>query len=144
MPHEQNYLDIDPTYKDAYGVPLLRMTFDYTDQDKALVSYMVKVTRKIAEEIGADHIESIEKQGEFDVKKDSNTHNTGGVIMGADPETSAVNTYMQMWDAQNVFVVGSSAFPHNSCFNPTGTLGALSYRAAEGIQTYLKTGGPLV
>lgn len=144
MPHEQNYLDIDPTYKDAYGVPLLRMTFDYTDQDKALVSYMVKVTRKIAEEIGADHIESIETQGEFDVNKDSNTHNTGGVIMGADPETSAVNTYMQMWDAQNVFVVGSSAFPHNSCFNPTGTLGALSYRAAEGIQTYLKTGGPLV
>ncbi|PID14498.1 GMC family oxidoreductase [Sporosarcina sp. P34] len=144
MPHEQNYLDIDPTYKDAYGVPLLRMTFDYTDQDKELVSYMVKVTRKIAEEIGADHIESIETQGEFNVNKDSNTHNTGGVIMGADPETSAVNTYLQMWDAPNVFVVGSSAFPHNSCFNPTGTLGALSYRAAEGIQTYLKTGEPLV
>ena len=49
-----------------------------------------------------------------------------------------------MWEAENVFVLGASAFPHNSCFNPTGTLGALSYRASEGIQKYLKEGGILV
>ncbi|GAB6258132.1 hypothetical protein PSKAS_36540 [Peribacillus sp. N1] len=49
-----------------------------------------------------------------------------------------------MWDAENVFVDGSSAFPHNSSFNPTGTLGAFSYRAAEGIVKYLKKGGSLV
>lgn len=75
---------------------------------------------------------------------DTNTHNTGGVIIGSDPVNSAINTYSQMWDAENVFVVGASAFPHNSCFNPTGTLGALSYRAAEGIEKYLKQGGSLV
>lgn len=105
---------------------------------------MSKITRKFAEEIGADIIDTNEEQGPFNVNKDSNTHNTGGVIMGTDPEKSALNTYLQMWEAENVFVLGASAFPHNSCFNPTGTLGALSYRAAEGIQKYLKEGGLLV
>lgn len=144
MPHKNNYLDLDPEYKDAYGMPLLRMTYDYTEQDRELVKYMAGVTSKIAEEMGADIIETASEQAPFNVNKDTNTHNTGGVIMGADPATSAVNSYLQMWEAENVFVVGASAFPHNSNFNPTGTLGALSYRAAEGIQTYLKQGGLLV
>ncbi|WP_342601441.1 hypothetical protein MHB48_20040 [Psychrobacillus sp. FSL H8-0483] len=50
----------------------------------------------------------------------------------------------KMREAENVFVVGATAFPHNSCYNPTGTVGALTYRAAEGIQAYLKQGGLLV
>ncbi|TWT02428.1 GMC family oxidoreductase [Planomicrobium sp. CPCC 101079] len=144
MPHRYNYLDLDPTYKDAYGKPLLRMTFDYTEQDKELVKFMAKKTHEIAEKIGADIIQTNDVQNDFNVNKDTNTHNTGGVIMGADPETSAVNSYLQMWDAENVFVVGASAFPHNSSFNPTATLGALSYRASEGIQMFLKKGGSLV
>ncbi|MCU6599049.1 GMC family oxidoreductase [Peribacillus frigoritolerans] len=144
MPHIQNYLDLDPTYKDVYGMPLLRMTYDYTDQDRELVKYMAKVTRSIAKKMGPDHIDTVAEQADFNVNTDTNTHNTGGVIMGADPKNSAVNTYLQMWDAENVFVAGSSAFPHNSSFNPTGTLGAFSYRAAEGIVKYLKKGGSLV
>ncbi|ULM99131.1 GMC family oxidoreductase [Peribacillus frigoritolerans] len=144
MPHIQNYLDLDPTYKDVYGMPLLRMTYDYTAQDRELVKYMAKVTRSIAKKMGPDHIDTVAEQADFNVNTDTNTHNTGGVIMGADPKNSAVNTYLQMWDAENVFVAGSSAFPHNSSFNPTGTLGAFSYRAAEGIVKYLKSGGSLV
>lgn len=144
LPHIENYLDLDPTYKDAYGMPLLRMTYDYTEQDRELVKYVSKVTKKIAEDMGPDHIETVDEQAPFNVNVDTNTHNTGGVIMGDNPETSAVNSYMQMWDAENIFVIGASAFPHNSCFNPTGTIGALSYRASEGIEKYLKDGGPLV
>ena len=86
MPYRYNYLDLDPAYKDAYGKPLLRMTFDYTEQDREMVKYISKVTHKIAEEIGADIIDTNEIQGDFNVNKDTNTHNTGGVIMGADPE----------------------------------------------------------
>lgn len=144
MPHKNNYLDLDPEYKDAYGMPLLRMTYDYTEQDRQLVKHMAGVTSKIAETMGADIIDTASELAPFNVNKDTNTHNTGGVIMGADPATSAVNSYLQMWEAENVFVVGASAFPHNSSFNPTGTLGALSYRAAEGIEKYLKQGGLLV
>jgi len=33
-----NYLDLDPTYKDAWGLPLLRMTFDFPENDPKYVS----------------------------------------------------------------------------------------------------------
>jgi gluconate 2-dehydrogenase alpha chain len=70
------------------------------------------------------------------------THNTGGAIMGTDPKTSAVNGWMQSWDVTNVFVLGASAFPHNSGYNPTGPVAALAYRSAEAIRDrYLKSPG---
>jgi len=73
------------------------------------------------------------------------THNTGGAIMGNDPKTSAVNRYLQSWDVPNVFVVGASAYPHNASYNPTGTVGALTYWALDAIKNrYLKAPGPLV
>ena len=72
------------------------------------------------------------------------THNTGGAIMGADPTTSAVNQYLQSWAVPNVFVVGASAFPQNGGYNPTGTVGALTYWALEAIRNrYLERPGPL-
>ena len=40
--------------------------------------------------------------------------------------------------------MGSGAFPQNAGYNPTGTVGALTYWALEGIKTYLKSPGPLV
>src|SRR5699024_6703877 len=69
----------------------------------------------------------------FDIVPAHNDHITGGVIMGDDPDTSVLNNYLQMWDMDNIFVIGASAFPHNGGYNPTGTVGALAYRAAEWI-----------
>ena len=47
--------------------------------------------------------------------------------MGADPNTSAINRYLQSWDVSNLFVMGASGFPQNAGYNPTGTLAALAY-----------------
>ena len=96
------------------------------------------------EAMGADTVARQEELGDYDIRPYQSTHNTGGAIMGDDPDTSAVNHYLQMWDADNVFVVGASAFAHNGGYNPTGTVGALAYRAAEGIVKYSKNGGQLV
>lgn len=145
LPFKDNYLDLDPTYKDANGDPLLRLTFNWRKQDRELAKFMGEKSAEIMKAMGAD---SINMSGadvkDFDIRNYQSTHNTGGVIMGADPETSALNSYLQMWDCENVFVPGASAFPHNSGYNPTNTVGALSYRAAEGIEKYLKDGGSLV
>ena len=65
--------------------------------------------------------------------------------MGADPKTSALNRYLQSWDVPNVFVLGASAFPQNAGYNPTGTVGALTYWALDAIKAqYLKNPAPLV
>ncbi|WP_010648010.1 GMC family oxidoreductase [Oceanobacillus massiliensis] len=144
IPHKNNYMDLDPEYTDSYGNPLLRLTYDFTDQDRGLYEYLSKRGAEILKEMGANTVEERTISDHWDVVPYQTTHNTGGVIMGADPETSAVNNYLQMWDVDNVFVVGASAFVHNGGYNPTGTVGALAYRAAEGIQQFIENGGQLV
>jgi gluconate 2-dehydrogenase alpha chain len=64
--------------------------------------------------------------------------------MGRDPKTSVLNRYLQSWDVANVFVMGASAFPQNAGYNPTGTVGALTFWACEAILKYLKSPGSLV
>jgi gluconate 2-dehydrogenase alpha chain len=144
MPFKYHYLDLDPTYKDAYGDPLMRITFDFEDQDRNLARFMADKCGAILKEMGADHIDKMKDLGPYDITTYQSTHNTGGVIMGSDPKTSAVNNYLQMWDVDNLFVVGASAFAHNSGYNPTDTVGALAYRAAEGILKYHEKGGQVV
>lgn len=144
MSFKHHFLDLDPTYKDSYGDPLMRLTFDFEEQDRELAKFLAGKAAEILKEMGADHIDPLKELGPYDIVTYQSTHNTGGVIMGSTPETSAVNTYSQMWDYDNLFVVGASSFPQNAGYNPTGTVGALAYRAAEGILTYRKKGGSLV
>jgi gluconate 2-dehydrogenase alpha chain len=137
-------MDLDPEYKDVNGIPLIRITYDFEDQDREMVKFLATKTAAIMKEMNPTKMETSAAMTNYNIVPYQSTHNTGGVVMGADPKTSAVNSFLQMWDAENVFVVGASAFPHNSGYNPTGTMTALSYRAAEGIAKYLKQPGSLV
>lgn len=145
LPWEYNYMDLDPTYKDFLGNPLIRVTYKYSDQERKLGQYAIKKATEIVKKMGADIIDSDEIADDEEFNNSyPNSHNGGGAIMGTDPKTSAVNTYSQMWDMDNLFVVGSSSFPHFSNYNPTETIGAFAYRASEGMDEYLKSGGGLV
>ncbi|UBM27744.1 GMC family oxidoreductase [Pseudomonas sp. p1(2021b)] len=145
--YRDNYLDLDPVYKDAYGLPLLRMTFDWKDNDVKMNRFMVEQMRKIAEAMGPKAIAaSMKAFGQhFDATVYQTTHLNGGAIMGTDPKTSAINRYLQSWDVHNVFVPGASAFPQGLGYNPTGLVAALTYWSARAIrEQYLKNPGPLV
>ncbi len=140
-----NYLDLDPVYSDAHGLPLLRMTFDWQDNEKRMSEYTTAKAAEIARLIGPAKMKSQWVKGKYANVHYENTHNNGGVIMGKDPATSAVNKYLQSWDVPNVFVVGASAFPQNSANNPTGTVGALACWLAHSIKTqYLEHQDSLV
>ncbi|AQS87898.1 gluconate 2-dehydrogenase [Neoasaia chiangmaiensis NBRC 101099] len=147
MAYRDVYLDLDPTWKDAYGQPLLRMTFTWKDNDIRMNQYVVSKIEPIMKEIGATRY-SLGKMANnevFDTRRYQTTHLGGGAIMGADPRTSAVNRYLQSWDVSNVFVIGASAFPQGMGYNPTGMVAALAYWAAYHIRTtYLKNPGPMV
>jgi gluconate 2-dehydrogenase alpha chain len=141
----QNYLDLDPTYKDAWGLPLLRMTFDFPDNDLRMSAYCTEKAIEIGRAMGGQRVTGAPRKRPYDMTEYQTTHNTGGTIMGADPSTSVVNRYLQSWDVPNVFVIGASNFPQNASYNPTDTLGALAFWSADAIVgKYLKSPGPLV
>jgi len=140
-----NYLDLDPTYTDSHGRPLLRITFDFPDNDIRMQNWVGTQVEKIARSLNPKAMTMGKASKGWNVVPYQSTHNTGGAIMGADPKTSAVNRYLQCWDVSNVFVMGASAFPQNAAVNPTGTVCALAYWAAEAIRDrYIKHPGPLV
>jgi gluconate 2-dehydrogenase alpha chain len=139
-----NYLDLDPVYRDAWGLPLLRITFDFPENDLRMSAYLTEKAAGIARAMGGERIEVSKREGPYDATEYQTTHNTGGTIMGADPATSVVNPFLQVWDMHNLFVIGASNFPQNASYNPTGPVGALAYRAADAIvNRYLKKPGPL-
>ncbi|MGH6982154.1 MAG: GMC family oxidoreductase [Stellaceae bacterium] len=145
MPNRDNYLDLDPTYRDVYGRPLMRMTFDFKHNELALQEFALGKMAAIAKAMNPRETNEKRRGPHYDITPYQTTHNVGGAIMGANPKESVVNRYLQHWDVSNLFVVGSSAFPHNSGYNPTVTLAALTYWATDAIRTkYLKSPGPLV
>ena len=144
--HRENFLDLDPTYKDALGRPLIRMSYNFHDNDYKLAEYMAGVIGKIAQAMNPTVMSSpAARRGNYNVVPYQSTHNTGGTMMGADPGSSVLNRYLQSWDADNLFVMGASVFPQNQSYNPTGVVGALAYWSANAITTqYLKRPGPLI
>lgn len=145
MSYRDAYLDLDPTYRDVYGNPLLRLTFDFHDNEHTMSNFLTDKAELIAKAMKPRSINVKRREGHYSIIPYQTTHNTGGAIMGSDPNTSVVNRYLQCWDVHNVFVLGSSVFPQNAGYNPTGTVGALAYWAADAIKTrYLPNPGPLV
>lgn len=140
-----NYLSLDPTYKDRLGRPLLRITFDFPENDIRMAAYCTSKVGELARTMGAREIVEHPRKRPWDAVPYQSSHVVGGFAMGADPKTSCVNKYLQSWEVPNLFVVGASAFPQNPGYNPTGTVGALAYKAADAIRSlYLKAPGALV
>lgn len=144
-----NYLDLDPTWKDAFGRPLLRMTFNFPENDRLMSAYLVNRAADIARAMPG--IVSIKTQNRAAIGQDysivpyQTTHNTGGTIMGTDPKETVVNRYCQSWDLHNLFVFGANLFPQNHGYNPTGTVLGLAYWTLENLKNgYLKQPGPMM
>jgi len=144
--HRENYLDLDPTYKDALGRPLIRMTYNFKNNDYKIGAFLSQKAADIGRAMNPTLVtEPRFRDGNYNAVPYQSTHNTGGTIMGTDPSTSVVNRYLQSWDAHNLFVMGASVFPQNQSYNPTGPLGALAYWSANAITTqYIKSPGPLM
>ena len=132
-------MDLDPTYKDKYGDPLLRFTLDWTEHEYRQRSFAVEIARKIAPAMGATVDDRPSDRRKYSTIGYISTHIQGGAIMGDKSESSVVNRYLQHWNVPNVWVIGASAFPQNASHNPTLTVLALTYHAADAIiGRYLK------
>ncbi len=146
MANRNNYLDLDPTYRNVFGQPLMRMTFDYKDNEHKMGRHAAQMVNNLAKSMNPTILNpAVARTEPWTVVPYQSTHNTGGAIMGPNPGTSVVNKYLQSWDCHNLFVVGASAFAHNSAYQPTGLVGALTYWTADAIKNrYVKNPGMLV
>ncbi len=145
MAYKGNYMDLDPTYKDHNGDPLVRMTIDWRDNERQMVEFATGKAVEIGREMGAKEITPYSGLRRYEGTRYQSTQIRGGTIMGTSPESSVVNTSLQHWRVPNLFVLGGSTIPQGDSIGPTLTLMALTLRTADAVvNRYLKEPGKLV
>ncbi|HEV8446175.1 MAG TPA: GMC family oxidoreductase [Gemmatimonadaceae bacterium] len=133
LPVATNSISLDPTVKDAWGVPAIRMTYADHPQDLKLYKYFAQRSEELLHASGAAQTWQLPVDSqEFAV------HLLGTCRMGNDPKTSVVDKYNRAHDVRNLFVVDGSSLVTSGRGQPTMTIQALAFRAGDNIAQFAK------
>jgi len=124
LPREQNTVTLDTEQKDARGLPVSRVTYEWGENDLKLAA---AARDKAAEMMTASGARQMR------IGLNYGAHAMGTCRMGRDPKTSVVNEFCRSHDIPNLFICDTSVFVTGSGVNPTLTAMAISSRAAERI-----------
>lgn len=129
MPQHDNRVELDEKVKDAWGLPVARITSKIHENDLKMGRWIIDRNAEILEAAGAKGIYRV-----YPERITGNcSHQHGTVRMGNDPETSALNKWCQAHEAANLFVVDGGPFPTATGANPTLTIMANAWRVCEYI-----------
>jgi choline dehydrogenase-like flavoprotein len=126
LAREQNSISLDPAMKDAWGMPAIRVTFQNHPDDLKAMRFTLDKQLAILDAAGAKRTWS-----QPIVEATDSVHLMGTCRMGNDPKTSVVDRWNRSHDVHNLFVVDGSSLVTCGRQQPTETIQALAYRAAE-------------
>ena len=107
LPRFDNYCDIDPEMRDAWGIPALRIQMTHGDNEKAMMEDAASSAAEMLEAAGAKNIKVNSDLAEPGMA----IHETGTARMGADPKKSVLDPYNQTHDVKNLFVMDGAMLP---------------------------------
>ena len=136
LPRRENHVSIDPEVKDAWGIPALRVSMTWSDNELMLWQDAQEQAAEMLEAAGAKNVRN---SGEPSVPG-FGIHEMGTARMGDDPRSSVLDKWNQTHDVANLFVTDGAAFTSIGCVNPTLTMMALTVRACERIVARGKRG----
>lgn len=123
LPRYENTVALDPTERDPWGIPQLRIDFRFGENEDAMARDM---SEQASEMLGAAGC-----VGVFPFKAmEEAIHEMGTARMGHDSKTSVLNAHNQCHDVPNIYVTDGACMTSSSCVNPSLTYMALTARAA--------------
>ena len=126
---------------DHWGIPVLRFHWKWSDYEFRQVAHMHQTLKELFEDMGGIVTSSIDPTGKTGIDRGGETHHEiGGAIMGEDRNTSVTNQYSQCWDVKNLFIADGATFASSSDKNPTITIMALAWRAADRMLQEMRRG----
>jgi choline dehydrogenase-like flavoprotein len=133
---ESNRVSLDPVKKDNWGIPLLRMSVDFDDNDMKMIQDFYTELSEMLNSAGFTNIKT------SDTKRNpgSENHEMGGVRMGKDPKTSLLNKWNQLHHCKNVLVTDGACMTSTSTQNPSLTYMALTARAVDHAVSEMRKG----
>jgi len=134
IPNENSYCELDPEIKDKWGIPVLRFHWKWSEHETRQAAHMQRTFAEIIQAMGGRVKGEVLTDGPKAIAAGGSIiHEVGGAIMGADAKTSVTNRWGQTWDVSNLYITDGAVFPSNADKNPTLTIMALAWRAAEHI-----------
>jgi gluconate 2-dehydrogenase alpha chain len=127
LPYEDNYLDLDPTVTDPLGLPVIRITGRYRDNELAIAAFIQDKAEQWYRAAGATEI----VRGGLGNSMGASTHAYGGTRMGDDAQSNVVDRWGFSHEAPNLGVLGASVMGTSGARNPTLTAQALAWRTAQ-------------
>ncbi len=137
LPRADNFVSLDPTKKDAWGIPALHINASYGDNEKAMGTAMCSHIAAILDEMKLTDVTTPKNELSMFGK---NIHECGTARMGTSPDKSVVDRNCKVHDVRNVFVTDGSVFVTQGCYEPTLTIMAISARAGEYIAQAFRRG----
>jgi choline dehydrogenase-like flavoprotein len=135
LPVENNSFSLDPELKDAWGLPALRMTYKDHPDDLKLTNWLLERAHEVHAAAGA------QKKWSFPAgEQQFGVHLLGTCRMGSDPKTSVINSDHRTHDVKNLFLCDGSSLVTSGRGQPTMTIEALAFRAADRITALAKRG----
>ena len=132
---QSNAVSLDPTLKDAWGLPALRFTYQDHPDDLATMRFLQAKGLEVLEAAGARRTWADPVQpSNFSVQL------LGTCRLGNDPHTSVIDRYHRTHDVPNLFLCDGSSFVTSGRGQPTCTIQALAYRAAEHMVEFARRG----
>ncbi|WP_191621275.1 GMC family oxidoreductase [Marinihelvus fidelis] len=128
VPLERNSVSLDPTVTDDKGRPALRVTYRDHDDDLAMMQFLQDRGEEIMDAAGARRT-----WREPVVPQTLLAHLLGTCRMGNDPATSVVDAAHRSHDVPNLFICDGSSLVSSGRGQPTLTIQALAFRAADKI-----------
>ena len=136
IPKATNYVRLDPSKKDTWGIPQLAINMDYDDNDEKMVKDFMEQMTEMYTKAGFKDI----KTSDSKQAPGLDIHEMGGARMGLDPKTSILNKWNQVHACKNVFVTDGACMTSTSTQNPSLTYMALTARAADYAMSEMKKG----
>jgi glucoside 3-dehydrogenase (cytochrome c) catalytic subunit len=137
LPRFDNFVALDPRVVDKFGIPVLRITMSWGENEKAMIPDMAVSATRMLEAAGARNIEPFTV---LDRVPGYGIHEMGTARMGRDPKTSVLNGFLRTHDIDNLYVMDASSFVSGGCQNPTLTIMALAVRGCDHLMEEMKRG----
>jgi choline dehydrogenase-like flavoprotein len=129
MPQHENRVDLDDKVKDAWGLPVARITNKIHENDLKMGRWVIDHNAEILDAAGAKDIYRV-----YINRITGNcSHQHGTTRMGNDPKSSVLNKWCQAHEVDNLFVVDGGPFPTGTGANPTLTIMANAWRVSAYI-----------
>lgn len=135
LPRFENHVSIDPSVKDAWGIPALNFKCKYSDNEFNMARDAVDTIGEVCKAAGWEVLNRNDKM----FPPGYSIHEVGTCRMGDNPKTSVLNKWNQSHDIKNLFVVDGSSFVTGGSQNPTMTILSLSMRASEYLAEQMRT-----